>query len=100
MTQPPGPLRSPAPTLATSAFDQAYFVPETHVHVRCWHIPRVATCVSRQDRTYTCVSYQTMTTSETLPVEALPVPDDGKISISAPSGITGPGVVHLRRISS
>ena len=28
------------------------------------------------------------------------IPDDGKISISAPSEIAGPGVVHLRRISS
>ena len=100
MTQPPRPVTVSSANPRHFGLDQAYFVPETHVHVRCWHIPRVATCVSRQDRTYTCVSYQTMTTSETLPVEALPVPDDGKISISAPSGITGPGVVHLCRISS
>ena len=46
------------------------------------------------------VEWYSLTSREIVPAEALTVPDDGKISISAPSGITGPGVVYLRRISS
>jgi hypothetical protein len=45
------------------------------------------------------VEWYSLTSRETVPAEALTVPDDGKISISAPSGITGARVVHLRRIS-
>jgi hypothetical protein len=46
------------------------------------------------------VEWYSLTSRDTVPAEALKVPVDGKISISAPSSMTGPSVVHLRRISS
>jgi hypothetical protein len=46
------------------------------------------------------VEWYSLTSRETLPAEALTVREDGKISLSAPSDIAGPGVVHLHRISS
>ena len=46
------------------------------------------------------VEWHSLPSRETTPGEALTVPNDSKISISAPSEIAGPVVVHLRRISS
>jgi hypothetical protein len=46
------------------------------------------------------VEWHSVTSRETVPAEALTAPDDGTISLIAPSDIAGPGVVHLHRISS
>jgi hypothetical protein len=46
------------------------------------------------------VEWHSLTSRETAPGAALMVPDDTKISISAPPEIAGPSVLHLRRIPS
>jgi hypothetical protein len=44
--------------------------------------------------------WHSLPTRETAPGETLTVREHTKIDMSAPSGITGPAVVHVRRISS
>jgi hypothetical protein len=46
------------------------------------------------------IRWHSVRSRETSPEEALTVPDNTKINLAAPPGITGPAVVHLRRIAS
>ena len=82
MTQPPGPLAvssaNPRYFTATAAPEQAVYLTGSHVNNK-WH---------------------SLPSRETSPGAALIVPDDAETSISTPSEIAGPAVVHLRRISS
>jgi hypothetical protein len=46
------------------------------------------------------VEWHSLMSRQTVPGTELTVPDDSKISISAPAEIAGPTVVHLRRVSN
>jgi hypothetical protein len=45
------------------------------------------------------VEWHSLPSRDTVPGDALTVPDQAKINMSAPSEIPGPAVVHLRRTS-
>jgi len=46
------------------------------------------------------VEWHSLMSRQTVPGAELTVPDDSKISISAPAEIAGPAVVRLRRVSN